>query len=175
MGPSFQHYAFGATARELQAEAGSREAYARMDRARPFAGLGPDEVDYLAARDSFYLATVGANGWPYVQHRGGPPGFLQVLGTDRLAFPDYRGNRQYISVANLLDGSPVSLILVDYKARRRLKLWARATLVDPADDPTLASRLADPDYPADIERLVVLEVLAFDWNCPQHISPRTNA
>lgn len=169
---SFQHYAFGDSARNLQEDAGSRKGYLRMDALAPFSGLGGHEQHYLSLRDSFYLATVGENGWPYVQHRGGPPGFLKVLDDRHLAFPDYSGNKQFISVANVTDGSPVSLILVNYETRERLKIWARATVTSPNADLELTQQLTDPDYPAKIERVFLLEVVAFDWNCPKHISSR---
>jgi len=169
---SFQHYAFGDSARDLQEEAGSRKGYDRMNEMAPFTGLGGNEEYYLSLRDSFYLATVGENGWPYVQHRGGPPGFLKVLDDRHLAFPDYSGNKQFISVANITDGSPVSLILVNYETRERLKIWARATVIAADAKPELTQQLTDPDYPAKIERVFELEVVAFDWNCPKHISSR---
>lgn len=170
---SFQHFAFGDTARSMQEQAGSRDGYARMDEMRPFLGLGPGEEAYLSERNSFYLATVGENGWPYVQHRGGPPGVLRMLDSHHLAFPDYRGNKQFISSANVRDGSPVSIILVDYHERQRLKIWAKATVIEASDDPGLTAELTDPDYRADIERIFLLEVVAIDWNCPQHIKPPT--
>lgn len=169
---SFQHYAFGDSTRGLQTDAGSRKGYERMDEAMPFKGLEANEKYYLARRDSFYLATVGENGWPYVQHRGGPPGFLRVLDDHHLAFPDYSGNKQFISVANVSDGSPVSLILVNYESRERLKIWARATVRQASEVPELAAQLNDPEYAAKIERVFLLEVVAIDWNCPKHITSR---
>jgi predicted pyridoxine 5'-phosphate oxidase superfamily flavin-nucleotide-binding protein len=169
---SFQHYAFGDSARKIQQEAGSRKGYQRMDEMLPFTGLDVNEKYYLSLRDSFYLASVGRNGWPYVQHRGGPPGFLKVLDDHHLAFPDYSGNKQFISVANVTDGSPVSLILVNYETRERLKIWARATVQPAKDVPELADQLTDPNYAAKIERVFLLEVVAFDWNCPKHITSR---
>mgnify|MGYP002639372979 CR=1 FL=1 len=169
---SFQHYAFGDSARDLQQEAGSRKGYERMNAMLPFTGLDVNEKYYLSLRDSFYLASVGLNGWPYVQHRGGPPGFLKVLDDHHLAFPDYSGNKQFISVANVTDGSPVSLILVNYETRERLKIWARATVRPAKDVSELVDQLADPNYAAKIERVFLLEVVAFDWNCPKHITSR---
>ena len=169
---SFQHYAFGNSARDLQVEAGSRKGYERMNEAMPFTGLEANEKHYLARRDSFYLATVGENGWPYVQHRGGPAGVLRVLDDHHLAFPDYSGNKQFISVANVSDGSPVSLILVNYASRERLKIWARATVRRAGEAPELVAQLTDPEYAAKIERIFLLEVVAIDWNCPKHITSR---
>lgn len=133
-------------------------------------GLGAREIAFIAARDSFYMATVSDTGWPYVQHRGGPVGFLKVLGPTTLGFADFRGNRQYLSVGNLDHDDRVALILMDYPNRRRLKLLGRARLVTPAQAPSV---LAGPAAPAgDIERLMLIEVAAFDWNCALHITPR---
>ena len=139
------------------------------------ATLGPAEAEFIAARDSFYQATSGSNGWPYVQHRGGPVGFLQVLDAHTLAYADFRGNRQYLSVGNLGGNPRMALILMDYPNRRRLKLWCKARVVDADDDPALMAQLENPAYRARIERAIVLHVNAFDWNCPQHITPRFSA
>jgi len=132
----------------------------------------PDEAAFIAGRDSFYLASVSESGWPYVQHRGGPPGFLQVLDETTLAFPDFAGNRQYISVGNVAADDRVSLILVDYPRRARLKILAHMRAQDLPGAPDLAARLALPGYRARVERAFVLKLEAFDWNCPQHITPR---
>ena len=130
------------------------------------------ESAFIQQRDSFYMATVGSTGWPYVQFRGGPPGFLKVLGPRTLGYADFRGNRQYISVGNLSGDDRVSLFLIDYPNRRRLKLMARARVVDAEEDPELVAQLQDPDYDARVERAIVFELEAFDWNCPQHITRR---
>jgi len=130
------------------------------------------EAAFIEARDSFYMATVSQNGWPYVQHRGGPPGFLRVLDEKTLGFQDFRGNRQYISVGNLDADSRVALLLMDYPNRRRLKILAHAEMKGVADDAQLAARLATPGYRGKVERVFLLHVEAFDWNCPQHITPR---
>ena len=137
----------------------------------PHDALGTAETAFIAERDSFYMATVSETGWPYVQHRGGPPGFLQALDAHTLAFADLRGNRQLVTVGNLASQDRVALILVDYPARARLKLLAHAEIVAPAAEPELARRLA-PAGNAKIERLVRLHVVGFDWNCPQNITPR---
>jgi predicted pyridoxine 5'-phosphate oxidase superfamily flavin-nucleotide-binding protein len=148
-------------------------------RARPVAPEALDddpltagEIDFIAQRDGFYMASVNQDGWPYVQFRGGPAGFLKALDERTLAFADFRGNRQYISTGNLTADDRVSLFFMDYANRRRLKLMARAEILDAAQHPELARRLIDPDYPAHVERLVRYHVVAFDWNCPQHITPR---
>ena len=130
------------------------------------------ETTIIAQRDSFYMASVSETGWPYVQHRGGPAGFLKVVDETTLAFPDFRGNRQYISLGNVTAHDRVALILMDYPHRRRLKLYARIASRDLADDPGLAARLALPQYRAVVEHAFVLHLEAFDWNCPQHITPR---
>lgn len=159
---------FSAAARAEQARHGSRESYARRAAAGRFAReLSADLIAFIAERDSAYLATASADGQPYVQHRGGPAGFLRVLDRRTVAFADYAGNRQYISVANLGENARAFLFLMDYAAGRRLKLWGRARVV--AADPELFARLADPGYAARIERAIVFTVCACDWNCSQHI------
>lgn len=134
-----------------------------------------DEAAFIAARDSFYMATVSQSGWPYVQHRGGPPGFVKVLDDTTLAFADFRGNRQYISLGNVAGDDRVALILVDYPSRTRLKILAHLEVRDLKADPQLAARLALPGYRAVPERAFVLKLTAFDWNCSQHITPRYTA
>ena len=130
------------------------------------------EAAFIAERDSLYMATVSESGWPYVQHRGGPPGFIRVLDDRTLAIPDFRGNRQYISTGNLATDDRASLILMDYPHRRRLKLYAHVEAKDLAADPELAKMLALPEYRAKVERALVIHLAAFDWNCPQHIVAR---
>ena len=172
MGHRFAELAFTDRVRTLQEQEGSRASYARFEGGEAHHHrLGPAEAAFLAARDSFYLATVSETGWPYVQHRGGPPGFLKVLGERTIGFADFRGNRQYVSVGNLLGDDRVALILVDYPNRRRLKILGRARAVTMEDAATLG-RLDVPGYRAKIERGLVIAVEAFDWNCPQHLTPR---
>ncbi|SMC24124.1 hypothetical protein SAMN02745857_01756 [Andreprevotia lacus DSM 23236] len=130
------------------------------------------EAEFIAERDSFYMATVNEDGWPYVQHRGGPAGFLKVLDAHTLGFADFRGNMQYLSVGNLQANDRVSLILMDYPNRRRLKIWGRVQIVHEIDAPALIAALESPAYRARIERAMVIRVEAWDWNCPQHITPR---
>lgn len=133
------------------------------------------EIAHIAQRDSFYMSTVGEDGWPYVQFRGGPKGFLKVLGSTRLGYADFRGNLQYISMGNVSKNDRVALILMDYPNRQRLKIMARATIVDADQDPELIEKLQVPGYKARVERAVILDIEAFDWNCPQHITPRFTA
>ncbi|WP_219892812.1 pyridoxamine 5'-phosphate oxidase family protein [Aquisediminimonas profunda] len=165
---------FTETARALQEADGSRTSYARMEAG---ASGEPDqltdrEAEFIAARDSFYLASVTSEGWPYVQHRGGPAGFLKLLPGNRLAFADYRGNRQHVSTANLTTEPRVSLFLMDYPNRRRLKILGRARIVQANEDPALVASLMPDSYQAIPERAYVIDVVGYDWNCPQHITPR---
>ncbi|GAA3240144.1 pyridoxamine 5'-phosphate oxidase family protein [Pseudonocardia petroleophila] len=163
--------------REVQAEQGSAAAMARMlppdgsDTAGPDA-LGPAEAAFLAERDGVYLATVGSTGWPYVQHRGGPPGFLHVLDEHTLGFVDVRGNRQYVSTGNLRHDDRVAVFAMDHAHQRRLKLLGRAELVALDADPALTERLSDVAADGRPERVVLIHVEGVQQNCPQHITPR---
>lgn len=170
----FAELMFTPTVKTLQETLGSRGSYERMEEPDAPARdrLGDGERAFIAARDTFYMATVNEAGWPYVQHRGGPPGFLKVLDDRTLGFADYSGNRQYVSVGNLMTDDRVSLFLVDYPAKRRLKLLARARLVDAQREPDAIAWLRDDDYDARIERGMIFDLEGFDWNCPQHITPR---
>lgn len=175
MGHKFAEIAFTPIIRELQAELGSRSFYADMDRGADYNHqLTAREAQFIAARDSFYMASVTETGWPYIQHRGGLPGFMKVLDEGRVGFADYSGNRQYVSTGNFSHDSRVALFFMDYPNRRRLKMLGRVTIVSPEDRDTLA-QLTDHNYPAQIERGFVIEVEAFDWNCPQHITQRYTA
>jgi predicted pyridoxine 5'-phosphate oxidase superfamily flavin-nucleotide-binding protein len=152
----------------VQARKGSRQAYARREERGGFASVvTPELADFIAQRDSFFLATASADGRPYVQHRGGPRGFLRVLDERTLAFADYRGNRQYITVGNLAENDRAFLFLMDYAQRRRIKLWGRARVVE--NDAALLARLADPSAGAKPEHAIVFTIEAWDANCPQHI------
>ena len=139
---------------------------------RAFDRFTESEGAFIAARDSFYLATVSETGWPYVQHRGGPQGFLKLVDDRTLAFADYRGNRQYISAGNLAADGRACLFLMDYPHRRRLKIYARAESLALDADPALTERLAIPGYRAKLERIFRIHLESFDWNCPQHITAR---
>ena len=173
MARNFTEIAFTPSVRREQERNQSRRQYARMETGSfEFNRLTDRERHFIEARDTFFMATVGENGWPYIQHRGGPKGFLKVLDERTLGFADFRGNRQYISVGNLRADDRVALILIDYATRRRLKLWARAEVIALHDNPDRVARLADPEYGAKVERGIVLRVEALDWNCPQHITPR---
>lgn len=173
MSHAFADIAFTADVRAMQARMGSRAGSGSPGSAVSARDeLGADEAEFIAARDGFYLATVSATGWPYVQFKGGPPGFLKVLDNRTLGYADFRGNVQYISDGNLQGNDKVALILVDYAHRRRLKIFGHARLVDKAENAALIGQLEQPGYRARVERAVVIEVDAFDWNCPQHITPR---
>jgi uncharacterized protein len=152
---------------------GSRRSYARQEEGEPHNDrLGEAEAGFIATRDSFYLASVSETGWPYLQHRCGPAGFLRVLDETTLGFADLRGNRQYLSLGNLTADDRLCLFLMDYGRRARLKIFGRARFHDLAAEPELARRLIVPGYRALPERGVTIKVEAFDWNCPQHITPR---
>lgn len=137
--------------------------------------LTDDEAAFIAARDSFYVATVSENGWPYVQHRGGHPGFLKVLSPTQLAFADYKGNRQMLSTGNIAGNDRMALFLMDYPNRERLKILAHARVVDIRQQPEILDQVADPKERPLVERVFLLEVVSFDWNCPKYITPRYTA
>ena len=170
MGNKFAELAFTDTVKRLQEADGSRHSYARME-------AGPDsnfllserEAAFIGMRDSFYMATVSETGWPYVQHRGGPAGFVHVLDEKTLGIPDFNGNRQFVSTGNLQVDDRVSLFFMDYPNRARLKLLGRAKSTN---DPEILQKLSPDGYAATIERAFLIGVAAFDWNCPQHITPR---
>ena len=137
--------------------------------------LSEEERSFIEARDSFYMATVSENGWPYIQHRGGPPGFLQVISPTRLAFADFRGNRQLLTTGNLSVNRRVALFLMDYRRRERLKILGEAFVKDGREDVKMAAQLARPEMAARVERVFIIEVVSFDWNCSQFITPRFSA
>jgi hypothetical protein len=169
----FANLAFTPAVQALQERGGSRSHYARHAASGVERDpLGEGEAAFIADRDSFYMATVSETGWPYVQHRGGPKGFLKVLDEHRIAFADFRGNVQYVSVGNLSGNDKVALMLMDYANKTRLKVLGHARIVEAADDPQLIESLRAPGYRARIERAVVIDVEGFDWNCPQHITAR---
>lgn len=172
MGHKYAEIAFTPSIKAVQETLGSRTSYAKMETGEDKnLFLTPRETDFIAARDSFYMATTGETGWPYVQHRGGPPGFISVLDQKTIGFADFRGNRQYISVGNLEKDDRVSLFFMDYPNKKRLKLFGRAKFIGP-DDPTTLAKLEPRDYGAQVERGVLIKIEAFDWNCPQHITQR---
>ena len=165
------HVGFTESVKAAQSRLGSRKAYARVEEKGGWqTAVTPDLAAFIAARDSAYLATASAEGQPYIQHRGGPKGFIKVLDERRLAFADFSGNKQYISLGNLSENDRAHLFLMDYANRQRIKIWGRAKMVE--DDPELISKLADPSYKAKPERALVFTIEGWDPNCPQHIKPR---
>jgi len=172
MAHKFAEIAFTDTVREIQVVEGSRAGYASMDKGEDYNHLlRPREAQFIAARDSFYMASVSETDWPYVQHRGGPAGFLRVIDEKTLGFADFSGNRQYVSVGNFRKNDRVALFLMDYPNRTRLKVLARVSVVEP-NETEILSQLNVDGYQARVERGFLIHIEAFDWNCPQHITPR---
>ena len=170
----FADITFTDSVKAAQEHNGSRAHNERLHRNfGPNDQLSSRETDFIAQRDTFYVATVSESDWPYVQHRGGPPGFLRVLGANQLAYADFRGNTQLVTVGNVSKNDRCSLILMDYPNRRRLKILGHMRVEDAesVDARTLAA-IEIPGYKARIERVVFIDVAAFDWNCPQHITRR---
>ena len=173
MSRAYSDLAFTPAVRAMQTRMGSRSSYARLDQAEDRRDAWTaHEAEFIHQRDGFYQATVGETAWPYVQFRGGPAGFLKVLDAQTIGYADFRGNRQYISVGNLAGNDRVSLMLMDYANQRRLKILGRVRLVGEQEDPAMLARLQLPQYRAQVERAFLITVEAFDWNCPQHITPR---
>ncbi len=166
--------AFTPTVKAIQARKGSRAGYARMEEGGGWrTAISEDLAGFVAAQTSFFLATATADGQPYIQHRGGPAGFLQVLDGQTLGFADFRGNRQYITQGNLAENPKAYIFLIDFAQRRRIKLWGTARVVE--DDPELLARLRPADYKAVPEQAILFTVAAWDTNCPQHIPQRFEA
>lgn len=176
MAHKFGSLVFTPAVKALQERYGSRKQYARMEASSSSAdGLGPDEISFIADRDSFYMSSVGATGWPYVQHRGGVKGFLKVIDGHTLAFADFRGNKQYVTTGNLSTDNRVALIMIDYPAQARLKILGRAEIFEGEQANQWLDRIREPSDKSVIERAFVIRIEAFDWNCPQHITPRFTA
>ena len=169
---NYHKLAFTDGVKALQESFGSRKSYARSERFRSSDGLTDNEIKMIASRDSFYVASIGENGFPYVQHRGGPKGFLKVLDEKTLGFFDFTGNKQYITLGNITHSDKVALFLMDYPNKTRLKVYARAEVVPLGEDLELEKELSVQNYKAKPERIVLYHIEAFDWNCPQHITPR---
>ena len=174
MAQNYRHTLFDEAVKAEQRRHGSRASYEKMDAnadGTPDA-LTAKEIAFIEARDSFYMASVTADGWPYMQHRGGPAGFLRHIAGNRIGFADLSGNKQYISTANLKGNNRVSLFLMDYPNRDRLKLVGHATIVELADDPAAVTALMPETYRATPERAFFVDVIGWEWNCSQHITPR---
>jgi predicted pyridoxine 5'-phosphate oxidase superfamily flavin-nucleotide-binding protein len=168
----FMDIALTPSVRVAQAEMGADHLWADFSGHREFDRFSDQEREFIAQQDTLYLASVSETGWPYVQHRGGPPGFLKVLDDQTLAFADYRGNRQYISTGNFKTSDRACMILVDYPRRARMKIYAHVETLALDADPLLTERVLDRSYGAKPERIFKLRLQAFDWNCPQHITRR---
>ncbi|AFY30736.1 pyridoxamine 5'-phosphate oxidase family protein [Calothrix sp. PCC 7507] len=167
----FIQLAFTPAVKAAQAQRGSRQTYARFEQNGPENDtITPDIAEFIAQMDGFYLGTVSSNGYPYIQFRGGQPGFLKVLDDKTLGFADFKGNAQYVTVGNLSENDKAFLFLMDYRHRKRLKIWGRARYVE--DNSQIIAQLAVPNYEAEIERVMMFQVEAWNWNCPQHIPIR---
>ncbi len=172
MNQNFTKFAFTESVKKAQEHYGTRNAYARMETSGDRYELTSKEVSFIHSRDSFYMASVGENGWPYVQHRGGPKGFLKVIDNTSIGYADFQGNGQYVSTGNLQADNKASLILMDYPSKQRLKVWVETKIIEASEDLALMEQLDNIEYKSRIERLVILTIKAYDWNCPQHITPR---
>lgn len=172
MAKNFAEIAFTDAVKALQEKHGSRKGYERMEKFNIVDGLSENEMNFISNRDSFYLASIGEKNFPYIQHRGGPKGFVKVLDKNTIGFIDFSGNKQYISVGNFATNNNVALIMMDYPARARLKILAKAEIIELKDNPELLSKLGLGDYQFRPERMMLFHIEAFDWNCPQHITPR---
>jgi len=177
MARAYSRIAFTGRVRALQRQYGSADAYARFlaPEAPADDALGASEAEFICARDGFYQATISETGWPYLQFRGGAPGFVHVVDEKTLAYADFRGNRQYLSVGNLSGDDRIALFFMDYPNQRRLKLFGHASVVDAEQNPEIVQSLHIPGYRATPERAIIIKVAGFDWNCPQHIPKRLNA
>lgn len=174
MGRRFAELAFTSGVKEQQRQHGSRQLYERVEQSRDLGDkLGEYEQEFIRERDGFYMASISETGWPYVQYRGGPKGFLHVLDERTLGFADLRGNKQYISVGNLENNDRVALFLMDYPGQSRLKILGHAKVYEGDDEARqLIAKLREPAEKTPVERALVIHVEGFDWNCPQHITPR---
>jgi len=172
MAYGFMEIAATPSVRAAQAEMGADHLWSDFAGHREFSRFTANESAFIGERDSFYIASVSETGWPYVQHRGGPRGFLKVIDDRTLAFADYRGNRQYISTGNFAANDRACLFLMDYPRRTRLKIYAHVEKLGLDDEPSLTEQVKDSAYKAKLERIFRVHLETFDWNCPQHISPR---
>ncbi|MEP1489816.1 MAG: pyridoxamine 5'-phosphate oxidase family protein [Algibacter sp.] len=172
MAKNFAEIAFTDAVKKLQSKHGSRNGYERMEKFNIIDGLTRSEIDFIANQDSFYMATTGTNNYPYIQHRGGPKGFLKVLDSKRLGFIDFSGNKQYVSVGNMETNNKVSLFIMDYANKSRLKIFATSEIIELNDNPELLESLNLEGYNFRPERMMLFNIEAYDWNCPQYITQR---
>lgn len=169
---NYSQLAFTDAIKKIQEEVGSRSTYDRMEKMSVVDGLTDNEINFIGDRDSFYMASFGENEYPYIQHRGGPAGFIKVIDNKTIGIVDFVGNRQYISTGNISKNENVALILLSYPQRARLKIYAHAKIVDLKENEELYNLLKPTDYKFKPERMMIFEIQAYDWNCPQHITPR---
>lgn len=169
---NYANTAFTEVIKSIQEKQGSRVAYDRMEKVSYVNGLTEAEEGFISDLDSFYMASFGENGFPYIQHRGGPKGFIKVVDKETIGIVDFSGNKQYISVGNIATNPKVSLILLSYPLRARLKIYAEAEIVEIEDNPKLFEQLEPANYKFKPERMILFHIKAYDWNCPQHITPR---
>jgi hypothetical protein len=169
---NYSKIAFTDAVKDFQQAYGSRASYGRMEEHRYTDGFTESEIDFISHQDNFYMATLSESSFPYVQFRGGPKGFLKVLDNETLAFIDFGGNKQYISAGNLATNNKVSLFLLDQAAKARLKIFAEASILPVEGNMELYDKLQLPGYSFKAERIIVFKVKGYDWNCPQHITPR---
>jgi uncharacterized protein len=172
MAKNFAEITFSNAVKELQEKNGSRKSYERMEKNQVRSGLTDNEIGFIEDRDSFYMASIGESSFPYIQHRGGPKGFVKVLDSKRIGFIDFKGNMQFISVGNIATNNNVALIMVDYPSKTRLKIYAKAEIVELKNNLSLYDTLNLEDYEFRPDRMMILHIEAFDWNCPQHITAR---
>ncbi|SFU05998.1 hypothetical protein SAMN05444141_107224 [Pseudovibrio denitrificans] len=177
MPKAFAQIAFTSAAQSFQDRYGTKEAYARFLEGDELSGhtIDPDHATFIESMDGCYLSTISETGWPYVQFKGGPQGFLRVLDDRHFAYADYRGNRQYLSAGNISQNARVSLILVNYETQERLKIWGEARIVSLDEDPDFVLDLMPQDYKAEPERAIIIKTLALEWDCPRHIPKRTTS
>lgn len=169
---NYQELAFSDAIKEIQEKKGSRSSYARMEKMSYTDGLTDQEMAFIESQDSFYMASYGENEFPYIQHRGGPPGFVKIIDANTIGIVDFVGNRQYISVGNISKNPKVAIIMVSYPHRARLKLYAEAEILDVESNADLYEKLKPEDYKFKPEQMMIFKIKAYDWNCPQHITPR---
>ncbi len=172
MAKNFAEIAFTDAVKKLQTKHGSRNGYERMEKFNIIDGLTQSEIGFIQNRDSFYMATTGTNNYPYIQHRGGPRGFLKVLDSKRLGYIDFSGNKQYVSVGNIETNNKVSLFIMDYANKSRLKIFATSEVIELNDNPKLLESLNLNNYNFKPERMIIFNIEAYDWNCPQHVTQR---
>ncbi|MBF4485079.1 pyridoxamine 5'-phosphate oxidase family protein [Flavobacterium sp. CSZ] len=169
---NYQELAFSDAIKEIQEKKGSRNSYARMEKMSYTDGLTEQEIAFIENQDSFYMASYGENEFPYIQHRGGPQGFVKIIDANTIGIIDFVGNRQYISVGNIAKNPKVAIIMVSYPHRARLKIYAEAQILDVEDNSDLYEKLKPEDYKFKPEQIMVFKIKAYDWNCPQHITQR---